>query len=180
MSEFIEGIAILALYRIFTIACSMAVIFWGYGLLRNRARAVDATDASRGTKLARAATGAMLALVGTLTLGVSILRGIDVDALASAGSKKAASIPAESPASNAATPQSPNGTEVSANDGVPDEIREVLNKASAGETLSQPEQNILRGWMSRNQSIDRGLDPPNPGARKGKTRHVPVPAPGEV
>jgi len=180
MSEFIQGIAILALYRIFTISCGVAIIFWGYALLRNKAGAVNVAEASRGTKLARSATGTMLALLGTVTLGISMVRGIDVDALASAVSKKAASYSVESPVSNAATPQFPDDPGGSANVGLPDEITEILNKASAGKALSEPEQKILHGWMSRNQTIKSGIDPPKAELRKRKTRRVPVPAPGEV
>jgi hypothetical protein len=104
-------------------------------------------------------------------LGVSVLRGIDVDAIASAVSKKAAPNCVESPVSNSATPQFPNGLEDSANVGLPDKINEILSKASAGKALSEPDKMILRGWMSRNQSINSGIEQPE---------RVPVPAPGEV
>lgn len=180
MSEFIQGIAILALYRIFAISCSVAIIFWGYALLRSKTSALPAADVPPETRLARSATGAMLALLGAVTIVVSLLRGIDVDALATGVSKTAASNSAESAVSNAAVPQHPDGLETSMGGGLPDGIREVLNKATAGQVLLEPDKKILRDWMGKQQSIIGGRDQPKAEARKRTPRRVPVPAPGEV
>jgi hypothetical protein len=180
MSEFIHGIVILALYRVCTISCSVAIIFWGYGLLRSKTSAAPAADVSPASRLMRSATGAMLALLGAVTLVVSLLRGIDVDALATGVAKSAASNSADSAVSNAAVPRPPDDLEACTRGGLPDGIRQILNKATDGQVLLEPDKKILRDWISNHQSIGSGPDQPKTEARKRNPRRVPVPAPGEV
>lgn len=169
MTESTQTMAILALYRIFTISCSLVLILWGYRLLR---RAADGASAVRH-KFPQA-TGMLLAVLGAALFAVSVWRGIE--GAGSSASQEAA--PAE--LGDVGRAERPAPAARSGDVQVPAEIRTLLDRAASGETLTEPDRKRLREWASGTGGEHGGHGQQASEAPKRTTRHIPVPAPGEI
>lgn len=196
MTEFIQEMVILVIYRTFTIACGLAVIYLGYLLLRSgafeKAGERQAASGDRRPTLRQIAPGACFALVGFLVLGISVWRGIEVESVRTHGfqiGEEASSAEADRASNKIDAPKAQNPSELAAAAGtrgdLPEQIRSVLIKASSGQLLADSERKLLGEWVTLNRQVpannhDQENQPKEGVQKKKKAKRIPVPVPGEV
>jgi hypothetical protein len=195
MNDYNQAIIVLAIYRSITIACALAIVYWGYSLLRANVRdpatGQTATAGNPRPTLRQIAPGACFALCGFVILGIATSRGIEIELVrqrATQGYDDASNPATVGASTNTASPKPQDLSEPAAamsSGDLPDEIKDVLKKIVSGQVLADSERKTLGAWLARNQQVPSphldGTSKRKDQIRKNKkATRIPVPHPGEV
>ena len=85
MTEFILGIVVIVVYRAFTIACGLVIVYLGFVLFRlgvyEKAGELKAVWGSKNLSLKQAAPGTFFALFGAAIIASTVWRGLDFESV---------------------------------------------------------------------------------------------------
>ena len=97
MTEFIQGIAVIVLYRIVTIVCGLVIVYLGFVLFRlgvyEKAGELKAVWGTKNLTLKQAAPGTFFALFGACVIAVTVWRGLDFSSISGSNSTIVAASP---------------------------------------------------------------------------------------
>ena len=154
MTEFIQGVAVIVLYRALTVICGLAIVYLGFVLFRigvyEKAGELKAVWGTKNLTLKQAAPGTFFALFGAGVIAVTVWRGVDFSSVSSPAS-------AELLASVLLAPGMPGLPISSANGALPDSVKSVLKSAAEGKQLSEPDRKTLSEWLEKGRQNENTI-----------------------